>query len=318
MWNQYGYKPQPTVAQRRAKAAKKLGELRKKGADVSPVVVTGTALTKTWWGKAWNENLALYAEFESRLSRGRSYVRSGAVLDLRIDRGRIQALVQGSRAAPYKVEVGIDPLPPDVWSRLVESCAGRIDSLQELLEGRFPKELGERFTTPGRGLFPKPSEIHMDCTCPDWATMCKHVVASLLGVGARLDHAPELFFTLRGVKVDELVSAAAVSTASGMLKQAGNVTSRVLRGSNADVSALFGVDLDEEDAGGGTGAAGPAAGPAAAAAVTVAVASPGPKKRGRPKKAVAVAVAVAVASPGPKKRGRLKKAVAMGAVDVVR
>jgi uncharacterized Zn finger protein len=254
MWNSYGYKPQPSVAQRKAKAAKKLAEMRRKNPDISPVIVSGNTMARTWWGKAWNANLERYAEFESRLSRGRSYVRSGAVLDLRIDRGRVEAVVQGSRAKPYDVEVQIDALSPLAWSRLVESCTGRIDSLPELLEGRFPEGLGELFTTPGKGLFPKPSEIHMSCSCPDWANMCKHVVSALIGVGTRLDASPELFFTLRGVEVGELVSAAAESTAGALLKNTGAASKRVLRTSATSMSALFGVEMDEKGAQGANGA----------------------------------------------------------------
>ena len=80
---------------------------------------------------------------------------------------------------------------------------GKVETLQTLLEGKFPEDLKELFFAKDAGLFPAPNEIKLDCSCPDWATMCKHVAAVLYGVGARLDASPELFFTLRGVNMDD-------------------------------------------------------------------------------------------------------------------
>ena len=60
----------------------------------------------------------------------------------------------------------------------------------------------------GDGLFPTPQEISLGCSCPDGARMCKHVAAVLYGVGARLDHQPELLFTLRAVEPAQLLAGA--------------------------------------------------------------------------------------------------------------
>lgn len=238
----YGYPRYVSTAEKRKKAEKAAEKLRKKEPETHPVIVRGGKLATTWWGKAWNDNLERYSDYENRIGRGRSYVRGGAVIDLRIDRGRIIALVQGSRAKPYRVEIEIQPLPDKVWGSVKKTCAGRIESLGELVEGRFPKELADLFTARGSGLFPAPKEISFDCSCPDWAHMCKHVAAVLYGVGSRLDENPAMFFTLRGVGIEELVSEAVHEKTQAMLDKAGKRSRRIL--ADADIAGLFGVEME--------------------------------------------------------------------------
>ncbi len=239
----YFYKPYVSVAQKEAKAAKKLAQLRKKNPDIAPVTLEGGALAKTWWGKAWNKNLESYADYENRIGRGRSYVRHGAVLDLQIKREKVEALVQGSESNPYSVEVRIEPLKKSVWEKIKAACIGKLDSLPELLEGKFPKALGEVFTEQGAGLFPVPKEIKFSCSCPDIARMCKHVAAALYGIGARLDKDPLLFFTLRGVDVMELISEAVGDRTRNLLDKAGEKSARVLE--NVDLESMFDIDLED-------------------------------------------------------------------------
>ena len=241
------YKPYVTVAQKRAKAQKKLAQLRKKNPDIQPVTIEGTAIAKTWWGKAWNRNMESYADYAYRIERGRSYVRHGAVLDLQIRKGRIEALVQGSEARPYEVSIKIKPIEKKAWERIKEACMGDIDSLSEILEGKFPKALGAIFTAQGTGLFPSPEEIKLSCSCPDWATMCKHVAATLYGVGARLDENPMLFFTLRDVDAEDLVEKAVEDQTKKLLTKAETKSSRVLE--NVDLAAMFDIDLEGADEG---------------------------------------------------------------------
>jgi len=114
--------------------------------------------------------------------------------------------------------------------------------LQELLEGRFPKGLMELFTAKGSGLFPAPKEIDFDCNCPDWAYMCKHVAATLYGIGTRLDEDPGLFFVLRKVKMEDLITQAVRDRSARLLGQAKKKTSRVI--DDADLGEVFGIDLD--------------------------------------------------------------------------
>ncbi len=239
-----GYPPYVPVAQKRAKAERKLKQLMKKNPNLEPINIEGTALARTWWGKAWNKNLERYADYSNRIGRGRSYVRHRAVLDLQIKPGQVNALVLGSATRPYKVTIQIKAISKTAWANMKEACAGQFDSLPQLLNGKFPKALEDIFMAKGEGLFPTPEEIEFSCSCPDWASMCKHVAASLYGVGARLDQDPSLFFKLRQVNMDDLVSQALADTTDEMLKQAQQKSARVL--DDADLGDMFGIDLGDE------------------------------------------------------------------------
>ncbi len=216
-------------------------KLKKKQPDISPVTVTGRKLAKTWWGMAWINNLERYSDYSNRLGRGSSYVRNGSVLDLKISSGLITSLVQGTRAKPYKVNISIKPLDKKTWRSIVDACEGKIESLQELVDGKFPEALAELFTAKGDGLFPTPREIEFDCDCPDWASMCKHVAATLYGAGTRLDEDPGLFFLLRDVRIEEMISKAVEQRSDQMLKKADKKTKRVIE--DEDLSDVFGIDV---------------------------------------------------------------------------
>jgi uncharacterized Zn finger protein len=223
-----------SVAERRRKALKKMEGLRKKGRTISPVSVDGRTIARTFWGKAWCENLESYSDYENRLPRGRTYVRNGSVVDLQIAASQITALVSGSEI--YEVKVEILPVAKPRWKSICEDCSGSIDSLVELLQGRLSKGVMERISQQQTGLFPSPKEIKLSCSCPDWAEMCKHVAAVLYGVGARLDQQPELLFRLRAVNEKELIASAGKSLPSAKKSPA-----KVLGGE--DLSKLFGLDL---------------------------------------------------------------------------
>ena len=240
----YGWRPYVSVAQRRRQAASEMAKLKKKGHPVSPVVVEGRTIVKTFWGKAWCENLERYSDFENRLPRGRTYVRNGSVIDLQIAPGEIKALVSGSEI--YKVQVKVSPVAKARWQSICKDCAGAIDSLIELLQGRFSKGVMERVCRQKTGLFPSPEEIQLSCSCPDWAEMCKHVAAVLYAIGARLDQQPDLIFRLHNVDEKELIAGA--GTALPQAKKA-PAASKVLGGE--DLSVLFGLDMAQ-----GTGADG--------------------------------------------------------------
>jgi uncharacterized Zn finger protein len=225
------------VAERRRKAALAMEKLRKKGHKVAPVKIEGRAIATTFWGKAWCDNLERYSNYASRIERGRTYVRNGSVVDLQIAPREVTAVVSGSEL--YKVKVSINEVGAKLWASICKDCAGGIDSLVELLQGRFAKGVMERICRQGDGLFPKPAEIHFSCSCPDHASMCKHVAAVLYGVGARLDEQPELLFRLRAV--DETDLLARLDTALPLAKgapEAGKVLA------DDDLSALFGLDMD--------------------------------------------------------------------------
>ena len=235
----YGYPKYTSVAEKKEKARKSLVKLKKKNPDIEPVIIEGTKLAKSWWGKSWNENLESYADYENRVTRGKSYVRNNAVLDLRISKGIIKAIVQGSRAKPYEVEIQIEPLSGEKWEQVTELCNHRIDSLEQLIEGKFPKELEVLFTDRKYGMFPSPEEIYFDCSCPDWASMCKHVAATLYGIGARLDINPMLFFELRDLDGQELIRKSMDQKLESMMKNAGKKSKREIP--DKDISDIFGL-----------------------------------------------------------------------------
>lgn len=230
------WKPYVSVAERRRKAQLVAAKLNKKGQPLSPVTSGRGAIAKTFWGKAWCDNLEHYSDYENRLPRGRSYVRNGAVLDLKIAAGEVTALVMGSRL--YTVAVKITTVPKPQWRMISKDCAGSIDSLVELLQGRLAKGVMERICRPKTGLFPTPKEITFSCNCPDWAGMCKHVAAVFYGVGARLDQQPELLFTLRRVDAQDLVASAGAGLPLAKKRPA---TGKVL--DDAQLAEVFGIEM---------------------------------------------------------------------------
>lgn len=232
-----GWAPYVPVAERRRQAARQMEKLRKKGHPIAPVVIQGRTIATTFWGKAWCENLESYRDYENRLPRGRTYVRNGSVVDLQIAPTDVSAMVSGSSI--YTVKITIGGVGKKQWASICKDCAGGIDSLVELLQGRFSKGVMERICRQGSGLFPKPAEIRFSCNCLDHASMCKHVAAVLYGVGARLDERPELLFRLRAVDETELL--ARVDAALPMTKQVPS-PERMLDAE--DLSVLFGLDMD--------------------------------------------------------------------------
>jgi SWIM zinc finger len=267
------------VAERRAQGAREIAKLQKQRA-VAPVVIEGRKIAQSFWGIAWCDNLERQSRFASRLPRGRAYVRNGSVIDLQIERGTLRALVCGSEI--YQVTIDIAVAKPSRWKAICADCTGSVGSLVELLQGKLSNHVMERVCRDKDGLFPAPSEIRLSCSCPDYADMCKHVAAVLYGVGARLDAAPELLFTLRGVDRSELVAGAG---ADGRIPGSGAASEWLLV--DVDIAALFGLDMA------------PGAAPEASAPPPARSAS----ARGRAKDATAVT---------PAKRAGRKSAVAGG------
>lgn len=230
--------PYVSVAERRKKAEKAAAKARKSGADHSPIEPYRGAIAKTFWGKAWCENLEGYSDYANRLPRGRTYARNGSVIDLKISEGEVQAQVMGSRL--YKVAVKVMAVPANQWQAIGTDCSGSIDSLVELLQGKLSTAVMQRICTPRTGLFPAPKEINFSCSCPDSASMCKHIAATLYGVGARLDQKPELLFSLRRVDAKDLVSQAGAGLPKSKKAPA---ASKVL--DNSMLADVFGIEMDE-------------------------------------------------------------------------
>lgn len=238
------YKKYVSVEDLKIKGEKSLQKLKKKNPEIQPIVITGKKIANSWWGKSWNDNLESYSDYSNRIGRGKSYVKNGMVLHLSITQCEIEAIVQGSRAKPYDIKVYIKPLKEEIWQSIVKDCQGKIESLQELIEGKFPKELSQLLTAKGKGLFPSPEEISFSCSCPDWASMCKHVAAVLYGIGARIDSNPQLLFLLRDANVEELITESVEKKSKDLLKKSNKKSARAIV--DEDISGIFGIDMGED------------------------------------------------------------------------
>ncbi len=234
-WDDGGWGRYVPVAERRDRAEREAAKRAKKGEALDPVVITGRTIARTFWGRAWCDNLERYSDFANRLPRGRTYARNGSVIDLKVLPGEVTALVMGSTM--YRVRVVVQPVAPARWRALCDDCGGAVDSLLELLQGRLSKAVMERVCRQGTGLFPASADIRLSCSCPDGARMCKHVAAVLYGIGARLDERPELLFRLREVDEQELVAGAGRAFDPSLPA----ADSRLDAGD--DLAALFGVEL---------------------------------------------------------------------------
>lgn len=234
------WKPYVSVAKRSSQAERAIKKQAKKGTPMQPVKITGRTIARSFWGKGWCSHLESLSDYENRLPRGRSYVRNGSLCHLEIATGRIDAKVVGS--SMYTVTITIKPLKATAWKALKQRCTGSINSLLELLQGHLSEQVLLVVTDRKHGLFPLPGEMTFNCTCPDWANMCKHVAATLYGVGNRLDLQPELLFLLRGIAPSELIeadiSAPRIRTKAGVDDLAED-----------QLGALFGIELEPATAG---------------------------------------------------------------------
>lgn len=203
-WDDFSVYSQPETSELKKNARESKKRAEEKGRILHPISVKTRAIVKTWWGKAWCENLERYADYANRIERGKRYVRTGTVIDLNIESGKVLAKVQGSRKTPYNVSIRISPLSEEKCQSIMRRCGRKLENLQALLRGDFPADMQELFRGKD-GLFPNPREISLDCSCPDRAIMCKHIAAVLYGVGVRLDENSVLFFTLRGIDVERFV-----------------------------------------------------------------------------------------------------------------
>ncbi|MEQ9410028.1 MAG: SWIM zinc finger family protein [Fuerstiella sp.] len=235
----FGFREYVPVGQRIAQAKKfAAARARKQKRQPEPVSIAGRNIAKTFWGKAWCDHMESFSDYANRLPRGRTYVRNGSVVDLQISKGRLKAIVGGSEV--YQIDVKIDPLKPAVWKKIRSDCSQSIDSLLDLLAGRFSDGVMKRLTDRKQGMFPSPKEIHLKCSCPDWADLCKHLAAVLYGVGAHLDHQPELLFLLRGVDHTELVGEAVSAENLDLALGSGDAGLE-----KDDLGAMFGIELDD-------------------------------------------------------------------------
>ncbi len=240
-WGYSEWKPYVSVGQRLAEARKAMDKRRKKGELIEPVEIKGLKIAKTFWGKGWCDHLESFSDYDNRLPRGRTYARNGSVCHLAIKKGKVTAVVSGSEL--YDITIKIKPLDKKKWNKIKQQCTGQIGSLLELLQGKLSDSIMSVVTDRKNGLFPLDNEITLDCDCPDWAEMCKHLAAVMYGIGARLDKQPELLFLLRGVDHEELITADAETAVRKTVKK-GNRKHL----SEENLADIFGIDIEKQDA----------------------------------------------------------------------
>jgi uncharacterized Zn finger protein len=234
----WSFKPYLSVGEKRRRASKATTNLEGEGRKLNPIRVEGRTISRSFWGKAWCENLEAYSDFENRLPRGRAYLRNGSVVDFEIVQGEIRALVYGSEL--YRIAIKIEPVQKAEWKALKSDCAGQVSSLMDLLQGKLSAKVMEIITRRETGLFPRPSEIDLSCSCPDSAGMCKHVAAALYAVGVHLDESPELLFVLRGADHLELVTEATESLTTGIPTMSEGSTTLI----DDNLEEIFGIEIE--------------------------------------------------------------------------
>ncbi len=243
-WNRgWSYPAYVSVGDKLSKATKHAAALAKKqGRAVSPVKPQGRKISNTFWGKGWCDHLDGMSDFASRLTRGATYLRNGSVVDLVIKPGRVESIVAGSE--PYEVSIEIDRLQKPSFEALKKQCTGSIRSLIDLLAGKLEESVIKHLTHAETGMFPKPKQIRMKCSCPDFASVCKHIAAVFYAIGCKLDREPELLFVLREVDHKELIGieALAPTLANDPLLQGEDALG------GADLGALFGIEIDSGEA----------------------------------------------------------------------
>lgn len=160
----------------------------------------------TWWAKRWQAVLDSF-RLGGRLARGRTYARTGQVLSIAFEAGKVTASVQGSREEPYRVEISVKPLTEPQWERVIESLSRQALFVAKLLAGEMPQNVEDVFTGSKLSLFPeKKGDLRTDCSCPDEANPCKHVAAVYYLLGEEFDRDPFLIFRLRGLEREELLA----------------------------------------------------------------------------------------------------------------
>jgi uncharacterized Zn finger protein len=161
---------------------------------------------ESWWAKRWIEVLESF-NIGARLSRGRSYARSGQVLSIAIEKGKVRAKVQGSRPQPYDITIEVKTLSEADWAKVLDALGRQALFAAKLLAGEMPQDIEPLFQEVGLSLFPtKLGDLKTDCSCPDWSNPCKHIAATYYLLGEEFDRDPFLIFTLRGLSRDALLA----------------------------------------------------------------------------------------------------------------
>lgn len=218
------------VAELKALAQERLSRLREEGAEPTPVHGRGKALAEHFWGQAWMRHLARCEAGGLCLAPGRSLLRNGCVLDVKLQPGEIHALISAEEL--YEVHLRIRPLDDERTEELCRQCCGRIESLVSLMEGRLDDAVLTVLCDAETGLLPEPADWHMFCECPDWTEPCAHAAAAVYATGVLIDADPSLLFLLRGVDPASLIRTPELADTAAFDASA--------------LGALFGIELDTE------------------------------------------------------------------------
>ncbi len=226
-----GFDEQPRL---RAADLERLADARREqllaaGESLNPVVSRSRKLATRFWGSAWMRHLAVCESGGLCLAPGRTLLRHGCVLDIRVAPGLVSAKVSAEEL--YEIELRLAPPDEERVEALATLCAGKIDSLLSLLEGRVDEALLQQLCDPDNGLLPDARDWHISCSCPDWSDPCPHAAAAMYALGVLLDSQPELLFTLRSID-------------SASLLRKPEHTSDAFDA--ATLSATFGIDLELE------------------------------------------------------------------------
>jgi uncharacterized Zn finger protein len=195
---------QMTAKQRKIQASKALAALVDQGEDPSPVAAKSRGkIAYSFWGHQWCRNIEDYEDLDYRLVMGRSLLRAGTVLDLKIKETEVRALVFDQEI--FEVIVQFTPLLGERLLELVHSLSGEIGSLVDILSGNLSEDIISKLIDKKEGLFPQLDQINLSCNCLDYADLCSHGAAVLYGLGIRFDEKPDLFFGLRGIELDQFI-----------------------------------------------------------------------------------------------------------------
>lgn len=224
-----GYEEQPRLkaADLERLAQQHREQLLAAGVELHPVVSRSRKLAARFWGSAWMRHLAVCESGGLCLAPGRTLLRHGCVLDVQVAPGRVTALV--SAETLYEVELRLTPPEEERVEALAALCAGKIDSLLSLLEGRVDESLLQQLCDPENGLLPDARDWRISCSCPDWSEPCPHAAAAMYALGVLLDAQPELLFTLRSIDP------------SALLRKPEQTPEHF---DAASLSATFGIELD--------------------------------------------------------------------------
>ena len=161
---------------------------------------------ESWWSRRFLSAVESILT-GGRLTRGRTYARQGQVIDLGIGSGLAVAQVQGTRRTPYGVQITMPAASDERWEAIVETLAGQAGYAARLLAGELPHEIEDVFAQAGVALFPeRGSHLITNCTCPDWATPCKHAAAVCYLMAEAFDDDPFLLLAFRGREREALLA----------------------------------------------------------------------------------------------------------------